>query len=155
MAHGCGYEDTMNKQTSPLKSKGHPGDDKKGHGHKGQSYKKGDLLDEDLSDEYSDFNTAIEASRSDKGDFDVNTGVYRANTLGYGDGPRGQIAQMGAETGSKPAPDYTYLKQFLDASIVSYDPSFLMTQARDGEEIDADMELIKQLMAAGADFEII
>jgi hypothetical protein len=29
MAHGCGYEDTMNKQTSPLKSKGHPGDDKK------------------------------------------------------------------------------------------------------------------------------
>jgi hypothetical protein len=107
------------------------------------------------NDEYSDFNTAIEASRSDKGDFDVNTGVYRANTLGYGDGPRGQIAQMGAETGSKPAPDYTYLKQFLDASIVSYDPSFLMTQARDGEEIDADMELIKQLMAAGADFEII
>ena len=107
------------------------------------------------NDEYSDFNTAIEASRSDKGDFDVNTGVYRANTLGYGDGPRGQIAQMGAETGSKPAPDYTYLKQFLDASIVSYDPSFLMTQARDGEEIDADMELVKQLMAAGADFEII
>jgi hypothetical protein len=30
-----------------------------------------------------------------------------------------------------------------------------MTQARDGEEIDADIELIKQLMAAGADFEII
>ena len=46
----------MNKQTSPLKSKGHPGDEKTGHGHKGQSYKKGDLLDEDLSDEYSDFN---------------------------------------------------------------------------------------------------
>jgi hypothetical protein len=110
---------------------------------------------DNANDEFSDFNTAIEASRSDKGDFDVNSGVYRANTLGYGDGPRGQIAQMGAEMNNKPAPDYTYLKQFLDSSIVSYDPSFLMTQARDGEEIDADIELIKQLMAAGADFEII
>ena len=107
------------------------------------------------NDEYSDFATAIEASRSAKGDFDVNSGVYRANTLGYGDGPRGQIAQMGAETGGRPAPNYAYLKEFLDAAIVSYDPSFLMAQARDGEEIEADMNLIKELMAAGADFEII
>ena len=29
MAHGCGYSDTMNKQeVSPLKDKGHPGDEK-------------------------------------------------------------------------------------------------------------------------------
>lgn len=67
---------------------------------------------DNANDEYSDFATALEASRSDKGDFDVNTGVYRANTLGYGDGPRGQIAQMGAETGSRPAPNYAYLKNF-------------------------------------------
>lgn len=107
------------------------------------------------NDEFSDFATALEASRSDKGDFDVNTGVYRANTLGYGDGPRGQIAQMGAETGSRPEPNYAYLKEFLNAAIVSYEPSFLMAQARDGEEIEADMNLIKELMAAGADFEII
>ena len=110
---------------------------------------------DNANDEYSDFATAIEASRSAKGDFDVNSGVYRANTLGYGDGPRGQIAQMGAETGGRPAPNYAYLKEFLDAAIVSYDPSFLMAQARDGEEIEADMNLIKELMAAGADFEII
>ena len=57
MAYGCGYEDTMNKQqVSPLKSKGHPGDEKKGHGHKGVSYKKGDLLDEDVSDDHTDYN---------------------------------------------------------------------------------------------------
>ena len=107
------------------------------------------------NDEFGDFATALEASRSDKGDFDVNTGVYRANTLGYGDGPRGQIAQMGAETGNRPEPNYAYLKEFLNAAIVSYEPSFLMAQARDGEEIEADMNLIKELMAAGADFEII
>ena len=107
------------------------------------------------NDEYSDFAFAVEASRSDKGDFDVNSGAYRVNTLGYGDGPRGQIAQMGTETGGRPAPNYAYLKEFLDTAIVGYDPSFLMAQARDGEEIEANMDLIKQLMAAGADFEII
>lgn len=107
------------------------------------------------NDEFSDFAFAVEASRSDKGDFDVNSGAYRVNTLGYGDGPRGQIAQMGTETGGRPAPNYAYLKEFLDTAIVGYDPSFLMAQARDGEEIEANMDLIKQLMAAGADFEII
>jgi hypothetical protein len=57
MAYGCGYEDTMNKQqVSPLKSKGHPGDEKKGHGHKGVSYKRGDDLDEDIIEDVSDLN---------------------------------------------------------------------------------------------------
>ena len=107
------------------------------------------------NDEFSDFATALEASRSDKGDFDVNTGVYRANTLGYGDGPRDICRAPAAETGSRPEPNYAYLKEFLNAAIVSYEPSFLMAQARDGEEIEADMNLIKELMAAGADFEII
>ena len=68
MAHGCGYSDTMNKQeVSPLKDKGHPGDEKTGHGHKGRSYKKGDLLDEDVSDDYSDFNVQdLSAVQQDK-----------------------------------------------------------------------------------------
>ena len=57
MAHGCGYEDTMNKQqVSPLKSKGHAGDEEKGHGHKGVSYEKGDDLDEDIIEDVSDLN---------------------------------------------------------------------------------------------------
>ena len=43
-------------EPSPFKDKGHPGDEKTGHGHKGRSYKKGDALDEDVSDDYSDFN---------------------------------------------------------------------------------------------------
>jgi len=47
----------MNKQqVSPLKSKGHPGDEKKGHGHKGVSYKRGDDLDEDIIEDVSDLN---------------------------------------------------------------------------------------------------
>ena len=98
MAHGCGYEDTMNKQTSPLKSKGHPGDDKKGHGHKGQSYKKGDLLDEDLSDEYSDFNVQdLSAVQEDeKGQYittldeRVNTAVVVKIRIVLKDGPMGR-----------------------------------------------------------------
>jgi len=57
MAHNFGYPDTMNStNTSPLKDLGHPGDKEKGHGHKGQSYKKGDLLDEDVSDDHTDYN---------------------------------------------------------------------------------------------------
>ena len=57
MAYGCGYEDTMNKQqVSPLKSKGHAGDEEKGHGHKGVSYKRGDDLDEDIIEDVSDLN---------------------------------------------------------------------------------------------------
>ena len=63
---------------------------------------------------------------------------------------------MGTETNGMPEPDYSSLQQFLNQTIISYDPKFLMMQAKNGEEIiDADMELIKQLMAAGADFEII
>jgi len=107
-------------------------------------------------DEVSDFMNPIEASRGDKGDFDVNTGVYRATSLGYGDGPRGQIAQMGAETNGMPEPDYKSLQRFLNQAVVAYNPQTLMMQAKHGDEIiDADMKLIKDLMAAGADFEII
>tara|TARA_R100001440_G_scaffold14809_1_gene25035 strand:+ start:7114 stop:9831 length:2718 start_codon:yes stop_codon:yes gene_type:complete len=117
---------------------------------------KDELETDNEQDEISDFVNPIEASRGDKGDFDVNTGVYRATSLGYGDGPRGQLAQMGTETNGMPEPDYSSLQQFLNQTIVSYDPKFLMMQAKNGEEIiDADMELIKQLMAAGADFEIM
>lgn len=98
MAHGCGYEDTMNKQTSPLKSKGHPGDDKKGHGHKGQSYKKGDLLDEDLSDKYSDFNVQdLSAVQEDeKGQYitTLDVGEYAGSPTGKNrilkEGPMGR-----------------------------------------------------------------
>jgi len=121
----------------------------------------GDMLKNELEtdneqDEIGDFVNPIEASRGDKGDYGVNSGAYRVNSLGYGDGPRGQIAQMGTETNGMPKPDYSSLQQFLNQTIVSYDPKFLMMQAKNGEEIiDADMELIKQLMAAGADFEIM
>ena len=107
-------------------------------------------------DEVSDFMNPIEASRGDKGDFDVNTGLYRATSLGYGDGPQGQLAQMGTETKGMPEPDYRSLQKFLNQAVVAYDPQTLLMQAKNGDEIiDADMKLIKDLMAAGADFEII
>ena len=114
-------------------------------------------INRNKSDEIGDFNTIVESSRTDKGDFDFVTGDYRVNTLGYGDGPWGQIAQTGQEMNAvEVPPNYEYLQQFLNEVIVGYNPEFLMTQAKDGSEIiDADMELIKQLMAAGADFEII
>tara|TARA_R100000541_G_scaffold53886_1_gene62190 strand:+ start:6012 stop:7817 length:1806 start_codon:yes stop_codon:yes gene_type:complete len=108
-----------------------------------------------MGDEAIEVNPIIESSRGAKGDFDVNSGLYRASSLGYGDGPRGQIAKMGQEMNA-PMPDYSYLKQFLDDSLVSYDPEYLMMQAKNGGDIiDADVDLIKQLMAAGADFEMI
>ena len=68
--------------------------------------------------------------------------------------------------GNTPPPDYAYLQQFLNNAIVGYNPEFLMMQANKGLEImtqrknggqviDADINLIKQLMAAGADFEML
>ncbi len=115
-----------------------------------------ELETENEQDEVSDFMNPIEASRGDKGDFDINTGVYRATSLGYGDGPQGQLAQMGIETKGMPEPDYRSLQKFLNQAVVAYDPQTLLMQASHGDEIiDADMKLIKDLMAAGADFEII
>jgi hypothetical protein len=82
----------MNKQTSPLKSKGHPGDDKKGHGHKGQSYKKGDLLDEDLSDEYTDFNVQdlSAVQEDDKGQY-----ITTLDAGEYGRGSKNKVLKDG------------------------------------------------------------
>jgi len=115
-----------------------------------------ELQTKNEQDEVSDFMNPIEASRGDKGDFDINTGVYRATSLGYGDGPQGQLAQMGTETKGMPEPDYRSLQKFLNQAVVAYDPQTLLMQAKQGDEIiDADMKLIKDLMAAGADFEII
>ena len=92
MAYSCGYEDTMNKKASPFKSKGHPGDEKKGHGHKGQSYKKGDLLDEDLSDEYTDFNVQDLSSvqEDDKGQY-----ITTLDADEYGRGGKNKILRDG------------------------------------------------------------
>ena len=123
----------------------------------GEGNRKIDELEtENEQDEVSDFMNPIEASRGDKGDFDVNTGLYRATSLGYGDGPQGQLAQIGTETKGMPEPDYRSLQKFLNQAVVAYDPQTLLMQAKQGDEIiDADMKLIKDLMAAGADFEII
>ena len=113
------------------------------------------IITDQKTDEAMNVNPTVEASRGDRGDFDLNTGDYRVSSLGYGDGPRGQIAQMGQEMGA-PNPDYSYLQQFLNSAVVAYEPEMLMMQAKHGSEIiDADMDLIKQLMAAGADFEMI
>ena len=114
-----------------------------------------EVITHGMGDESMDIMSTIEPTRGDRGDFDVNSGVYRADTLGKGDGVWGQIAQMGAEMGAPP-PDYTYLKQFLDNTIVGYDPEILMMQAQNGGTVmEANMELIKQLIAAGADFEML
>jgi len=113
-----------------------------------------------------DINPTLEASRSDKGDFDLISGDYRVNTLGYGDGPRGQIAQVGQEMNGNTPSSSAYLQDFLNTMVVGYNPEFLMRQANKGLEtmtqrknggqvIDANISLIKQLMAAGADFEML
>jgi hypothetical protein len=108
------------------------------------------------TDEAMDVFATSEAIRTDKGDHDLNSGDHRVNTLGYGDGPRGQIAQMGQEISNNPPPDYSYLQEFLNDAIIGYNPKHLMMQSKNGGEIiDADINLIKELMAAGIEFEMI
>ena len=122
-------------------------------------------INDNMNDELMDNATVIESSRDAKGRFDVNSGDFQVRSQIYGDGPYGQIAQMGQEMNA-PLPDYTYLKQFLNNAIVGYDPEFLMRQAdyglemipqrkNGGQVIDADMNLIQQLISAGADFEML
>ena len=99
----------------------------------------------------------IEASRSAKGDREFRTGDVKPWTQTQEE-IYGQLAQLGGQpTNPQDGPDYSMLLQYIPSqSGARFDEMYLQKQMNDGGQIvDVDLELLKELMAAGADIEIL
>ncbi len=108
-------------------------------------------------DESMDIVPTIEASRSAKGDREFRTGDVKPWTQTQEE-IYGQLAQLGGQpVNPQEGPDYSMLLQYIPSqSGARFDEMYLQKQMNDGGQIvDVDLELLKELMAAGADIQIL
>tara|TARA_R100000231_G_scaffold4590_1_gene7658 strand:- start:330 stop:2936 length:2607 start_codon:yes stop_codon:yes gene_type:complete len=111
---------------------------------------------ENEGDEVMEILPTIEASRASKGDREFRTGTFRPMSETqeeiYG------ASQLGGQPVSpQQGPDYSMLLQYIPTpTTVRFDEIYLQKQMQDGGQIvDVDIDTLKELMAAGADIEIL
>ena len=111
---------------------------------------------ENEGDEVMEILPTIEASRASKGDREFRTGTFRPMSETqeeiYG------ASQLGGQPVSpQKGPDYSMLLQYIPTpTTVRFDEIYLQKQMQDGGQIvDVDIDTLKELMAAGADIEIL
>lgn len=110
-----------------------------------------------LNDEAMEIVPTIEASRASKGDREFRTGEFRPISETQEE-IYGQLAQLGGQPVNVPTgPDYSMLLQYIPTpTTMRFDEIYLQKQMNQGGQVvDVDMNLLKELMAAGADIEIL
>lgn len=113
-------------------------------------------LAREKGDEAMDIVSTIEASRAAKGDREFRTGVMRPSSQTQEE-IYGQLAMFGGQPSTQTGPDYSMIMSYMPSqSLPRYSEEFLLRQMKDGGNIvDVDMDTLKELMAAGADIEIL
>jgi len=112
---------------------------------------------EEDNDEAMDFMAVIEPTRDAKGDREFRTGSTKPFTQTQEE-IYGQLAQLGGQpTNPQAGPDYSMLLQYIPTpTTMRFDEIYLQKQMKEGGDIvDVDINTLKELMAAGADIEIL
>ena len=117
----------------------------------------GEFRAEEDNDEAMDFMAVIEPTRDAKGDREFRTGSTKPFTQTQEE-IYGQLAQLGGQpTNPQAGPDYSMLLQYIPSpTTMRFDEIYLQKQMKEGGDIvDVDINTLKELMAAGADIEIL
>ena len=112
---------------------------------------------EEDNDEAMDFMAVVESTRDAKGDREFRTGSTKPFTQTQEE-IYGQLAQLGGQpTNPQAGPDFSMLMQYIPTpTTMRFDEIYLQKQMEDGGQIvDVDIDTLKELMAAGADIEIL